>query len=209
MGMHRDATNMEFDPIERNTRRQVWWSIYSFERILCSILGRPTVIDDREVSMKIPDAPMLEQQTMSAEFMTYAHEIVRKVLYNPAEGILRFEYCRGEESIAGYGRVSDARMQQLLRGDPSKPVIDLFTHNLTRSKGKNPFVAHILPLHAVHYFAGLLSPESGEKYCKSRGEAPTVSRGLAEDACVERRLCRVSLPKHTMHNGGCQSWCQP
>lgn len=78
MGMHRDATNMEFDPIERNTRRQVWWSIYSFERILCSILGRPTVIDDREVSMKIPDAPMLEQQTMSAEFMTYAHEIVRK-----------------------------------------------------------------------------------------------------------------------------------
>ncbi|UPX13866.1 uncharacterized protein EKO05_0004363 [Ascochyta rabiei] len=77
MGMHRDATNLEFDPIERNTRRQVWWSIYSFERILCSILGRSTVIDDREMSMKIPDAPMLEQKSMSAEFMTYAFEIVR------------------------------------------------------------------------------------------------------------------------------------
>lgn len=77
MGMHRDATNMEFDPIERNTRRQVWWSIYSFERILCSILGRPTVIDDREMSMTIPDAPMLEQKSMSAEFMTYAFEIIR------------------------------------------------------------------------------------------------------------------------------------
>lgn len=77
MGMHRDATNMEFEPIERNTRRQVWWSIYSFERILCSILGRPTVIDDREMSIKIPDAPMLEQKSMSAEFMTYALEIIR------------------------------------------------------------------------------------------------------------------------------------
>lgn len=77
MGMHRDATNMDFDPIERNTRRQVWWSIYSFEKILCSILGRPTVIDDREMSMKIPDAPMLEQKSMSAEFMTCALEVVR------------------------------------------------------------------------------------------------------------------------------------
>ena len=77
MGMHRDATNMEFDPIERNTRRQVWWSIYSFERILCSILGRPTVIDEREMSMQIPDAPMLEQRSMSAEFMTQAYEITR------------------------------------------------------------------------------------------------------------------------------------
>lgn len=77
MGLHRDATNMEFDPIERNTRRQVWWSIYSFERILCSILGRPTVIDDREMSMKIPDAPMIEQKSMSADFMTYGFEIIR------------------------------------------------------------------------------------------------------------------------------------
>ncbi|KAF2632508.1 hypothetical protein BU25DRAFT_444606 [Macroventuria anomochaeta] len=77
MGMHRDATNMEFDPIERNTRRQVWWSIYGFERILCSILGRPTVIDDHEMSMKIPDAPILEQKSMSAEFMTYAFEVAR------------------------------------------------------------------------------------------------------------------------------------
>lgn len=77
MGLHRDATNIEFDPIERNTRRQVWWSIYSFERILCSILGRPTVIDDREMSMKIPDAPMIEQRSMSAEFMAYSFEIIR------------------------------------------------------------------------------------------------------------------------------------
>ncbi|KAF1842380.1 uncharacterized protein K460DRAFT_409795 [Cucurbitaria berberidis CBS 394.84] len=77
MGMHRDGANMEFDPIERNTRRQVWWSIYSFEKILCSILGRSTAIDDREMSFKIPDAPMLEQKTMSAEFMGFNFEVVR------------------------------------------------------------------------------------------------------------------------------------
>lgn len=77
MGMHRDATNLEFDPIERNTRRQVWWSIYAFERILCSILGRPTVIDDRETSMQMPDGPMLEQQNMSTDFMTSVTDLIR------------------------------------------------------------------------------------------------------------------------------------
>lgn len=77
MGMHRDGPNMEFDPIERNTRRQVFWSIYTFEKILCSILGRPTVIDDRETSMQIPDAPMLEQRTVSADFMSSAFELIR------------------------------------------------------------------------------------------------------------------------------------
>ena len=61
MGMHRDSSNLDFDPIERDMRRQVWWTIYIFEKTLCSILGRPTAIDDREMSLHIPEAPMLEQ----------------------------------------------------------------------------------------------------------------------------------------------------
>ncbi|KAH6620308.1 fungal-specific transcription factor domain-containing protein [Boeremia exigua] len=77
MGLHRDATNVGFDPIERNTRRQVWWSIYAFERILCSILGRPTAIDDREMAMRIPDAPMIEQKSMSANFLDYSYKLIR------------------------------------------------------------------------------------------------------------------------------------
>ena len=77
MGLHRDGANMEFDPIERNTRRQVWVSIYTFERILCSILGRPTAIDEREMSTRMPDAPMIEHKSMSAEFMGFGFEIIR------------------------------------------------------------------------------------------------------------------------------------
>jgi proline utilization trans-activator len=75
MGMHRDGSNREFDPIERNTRRQVWWSIYVHEKILCSVLGRPTVIDDREMTIRLPDASMLEQQSMSSEFLGHTLEI--------------------------------------------------------------------------------------------------------------------------------------
>ena len=76
MGMHRDSSNLHFEPIERNVRRQVWWSIYVFEKILCGILGRPTVIDDRETSMKVPDAPMLEQTRITAVFMNLCSDLV-------------------------------------------------------------------------------------------------------------------------------------
>lgn len=77
MGMHRDGPNMEFDTIERNTRRQVWWSIYTFEKILCSILGRPTVVDDRELSMQVPDASSLEQKSMPADLMELNLRVIR------------------------------------------------------------------------------------------------------------------------------------
>jgi proline utilization trans-activator len=77
MGMHRDGSNREFDPIERNTRRQVWWSIYVHEKKLCSVLGRPTVIDDREMTTRLPDASMLEQQSMSSEYLGYALELAQ------------------------------------------------------------------------------------------------------------------------------------
>lgn len=77
MGLHRDDTNMDFDPIERNTRRLVWYTIYSFERTLCSILGRPSIIDDREILMRAPDANMLEQKLPSVEYMNCASQLTR------------------------------------------------------------------------------------------------------------------------------------
>lgn len=77
MGLHRDGSNREFDPIERNTRRQVWWTVYILEKILCLVLGRPTVIDDREMTMRLPDGSMLDQQGVTADFMEHAFELVR------------------------------------------------------------------------------------------------------------------------------------
>ncbi|RMZ72179.1 separin [Pyrenophora seminiperda CCB06] len=77
MGMHRDSSNLDFDPVERDMRRQVWWTIYIFEKTLCSILGRPTAIDDREMSMHIPEAPMLKETGVSATFMSLGFELVR------------------------------------------------------------------------------------------------------------------------------------
>jgi proline utilization trans-activator len=77
LGMHRGSSNNEFDSIERNTRRQVWWSTYFLEKILCGILGRPTVIDDVEMKMKLPDASMSEQQSMSGDYMAVCFDVTQ------------------------------------------------------------------------------------------------------------------------------------
>jgi proline utilization trans-activator len=127
MGMHRDATNLEFEPIERNTRRQVWWSIYSFERILCSILGRPTVIDDREMSMKIPDASMLEQKSMSAEFMASALEIIG-MSYTIRQRAY-FDSNTAEERSPSLA-MAESRMQWLFSNNTVKLVLELLAHDI-------------------------------------------------------------------------------
>ncbi|KAL5117691.1 separin protein [Pleosporales sp. CAS-2024a] len=77
MGMHRGGSNNEFDPIERNTRRQVFLTIYILEKFLCSILGRPTVIDEVEMNMRLPDSSMLEQQGMPADYLAIPFELAQ------------------------------------------------------------------------------------------------------------------------------------
>lgn len=77
MGMHRDASNLEYEFVERNTRRQVWWTIYIFEKTLCSILGRPTAIDDREMAMQVPESLTSEQPSISPDSMSLCFDLVR------------------------------------------------------------------------------------------------------------------------------------
>jgi proline utilization trans-activator len=55
LGMHRENTNSTFDPIERNTRKMVWWTLYQFELTLSIILGRPSSIDEAQITVQLPD----------------------------------------------------------------------------------------------------------------------------------------------------------
>ncbi|KAJ5064141.1 separin [Bipolaris maydis] len=77
MGMHRDASNKEFEFVERNIRRQVWWTIYIFEKTLCSILGRPTAIDDREMSLHMPEFQEFGQPSISGDSASLCFDLVR------------------------------------------------------------------------------------------------------------------------------------
>jgi hypothetical protein len=56
LGMHRDGENGNFDPFERNTRRLVWWTLYSFEQFISLALGRPSYTETVGVTSALPDA---------------------------------------------------------------------------------------------------------------------------------------------------------
>lgn len=56
MGMHREGARGGFSPIERELRRRVWWTMYTFEKQLSLTLGRPSAIpEDGEVNVGLPD----------------------------------------------------------------------------------------------------------------------------------------------------------
>ncbi|EPE28175.1 Zn2/Cys6 DNA-binding protein [Glarea lozoyensis ATCC 20868] len=60
LGMHREGTSGGFDKLEREVRKRVWWTTYSFEQYQCAILGRPCAIDDVEVNVTFPDEMVLD-----------------------------------------------------------------------------------------------------------------------------------------------------
>jgi proline utilization trans-activator len=60
LGMHRQGAVGTFDPIERQVRRRVWWTMYQFEQDLCMVLGRPSAIEDLEVDIGLPNEKFLD-----------------------------------------------------------------------------------------------------------------------------------------------------
>lgn len=60
LGLHREGPNKSFDPVERNTRRVVWWTLFTYEQSVSFVMGRPTCIEPVEVNAKAPDEAAFE-----------------------------------------------------------------------------------------------------------------------------------------------------
>lgn len=54
IGLHRNELHASFSLIERETRKRLWSTLYSFEQFLCLSLGRPSGVDDDEVKATAP-----------------------------------------------------------------------------------------------------------------------------------------------------------
>lgn len=77
LGMHREGTNAGFDPIERNIRKRVWWTTYIFEKLLSAMLGRPSNIDDREVSVSLPEESMFDSGDTPPDYTAHFLSLIR------------------------------------------------------------------------------------------------------------------------------------
>lgn len=72
LGMQRDGENSNFDFIERNTRRIIWWTLYVFEQNLSFVLGRPSATSTLEISASLPDEAVTGGADSPPGYLEYA-----------------------------------------------------------------------------------------------------------------------------------------
>lgn len=61
IGLHREDLNAGFSAMEQSARKSTWWYIHTIEKGLSSILGRPSCIPSREVSISYSDEALTDQ----------------------------------------------------------------------------------------------------------------------------------------------------
>ncbi|KAF8312877.1 hypothetical protein DL93DRAFT_2042574, partial [Clavulina sp. PMI_390] len=54
LGLHRSPQHLHLTPIDKETRRKVWWCVYGLDRMLAVALGRPLGIDDADCDVELP-----------------------------------------------------------------------------------------------------------------------------------------------------------
>ncbi|KAL2435306.1 hypothetical protein ABEF95_015310 [Exophiala dermatitidis] len=56
LGLHQEVQDPGLDPVEREHRRRVWWSVYSMDRIICVKSGNPVSIHDEDIEVSPPSS---------------------------------------------------------------------------------------------------------------------------------------------------------
>ncbi|CAK5275757.1 unnamed protein product [Mycena citricolor] len=54
LGLHRSPRRLTITPIEKETRRKVWWGVYALDRMLALALGRPLGVNDFDCDVEYP-----------------------------------------------------------------------------------------------------------------------------------------------------------
>ncbi|KAI0028028.1 fungal-specific transcription factor domain-containing protein [Vararia minispora EC-137] len=56
LGMHRSPRRLNISAIEKETRRKIWWGVYTLDRMLALALGRPIGAEDADCDVELPVA---------------------------------------------------------------------------------------------------------------------------------------------------------
>lgn len=89
LGMHRQCVSSSFEPLQQYLCRRVWWTLYSYEQLLCCTLGRPSAIDCREMDVGIPDDDFLEGNILPPRYLEHAAtlyiftDVIRREIFGP------------------------------------------------------------------------------------------------------------------------------
>ncbi|KDR83360.1 hypothetical protein GALMADRAFT_205370 [Galerina marginata CBS 339.88] len=54
LGLHRSPRRLLVTPVEKETRRKIWWGVYTLDRMLALALGRPLGVNDSDCDAELP-----------------------------------------------------------------------------------------------------------------------------------------------------------
>lgn len=75
LGLHRKLpTDTMLNPVEREHRKRVWWTLYTMDRLCSSIFGYPLLISDSLIDVELPTDDGLSASEKE-EFSDPAHLI--------------------------------------------------------------------------------------------------------------------------------------
>ncbi|KFY97034.1 hypothetical protein V498_02328 [Pseudogymnoascus sp. VKM F-4517 (FW-2822)] len=93
-GTHRNFDTLSMEPVARQHRIRIWWTIYICDRMWGSKLGQPLMIPDRDITVDLPSLSGLTNEER-AEFPDPEYIIASIKLAKIAGNIITTVYCRG------------------------------------------------------------------------------------------------------------------
>ncbi|KAH6666417.1 fungal-specific transcription factor domain-containing protein, partial [Halenospora varia] len=205
MGLHRCETET-FDPIERETRKRIFWTIRTMETYVIAILGLPRTVSDDDIDqempleiddqyitkegvLSMPDGQISTMASLNAH--TKLGQILGKIVTNvyPTKRMHRdaTEKPRAYEVKDGTVREVERELQQWARNLPMQllPGVD--------SPQKLLRVQHLLRLAFTHVQLVLYRPFLHYISC-ARPETPT------SDQCYTYAAACVDVGRNVIHN---------
>jgi hypothetical protein len=121
LGIQRDGQHSDYDYLERNSRRMIWWTIYLYEQSLSFVLGRPSVTSTLDTSAKLPDEMAMDGGDFPPDYFLHAVK-----LGEISVSIKRFvaaisTYYDQHDKIAGFFQIGQRLQESLDKWRSSLP----------------------------------------------------------------------------------------
>lgn len=160
LGLHRDDVKGTFGLVERETRRLIFCTLYTFEEFLCMSLGRPSALDQAEVNVSVPSGDMLDTNHVPPGYVQKSFELqqlsskIRKGMSAPIHAV---EGAYGDhESVvrsASYQRTEPKGLLDLLESwEKTLPTHLLLPETLDHGNSKylEPMPSHYAQISPHH-----------------------------------------------------------
>ena len=117
IGLHRNGSNLKCSPLERELRKRVWWTLYAFEAIECSSLGRPSAVNDSECNAVVPTEGFLDlSDIIPIDYLGFQAELLLLI-----RDICKNEYKLRDESDE-QGRIAQQLLYRLETWEKMLPL---------------------------------------------------------------------------------------